>query len=110
MLRLHQAMIEMVTDLVKLVSPSPDSSQLKSVVIDVSPTSSPLLSPDSAVWSDYSPPEPSPTPLLLPTKQEVLHLPDKEDLPHVPTKVDVRKQQQLHIKQLVAYIDERAAY
>ena len=148
MLRLHQAMVEMVTDLVNLVSPSPNFSQLKSVVMDVSPTISPLLSPDSAVSSDYSPPEPSSAVLRLPAEQKLL-LPTKKDESHTRhvledsscmrkelsngrneqlclpkegrkehtscTRKDTaedagRKEQQQHIQQLVAFIDERAAY
>jgi len=55
---LHQAIVGMVTDLVKLKSLN--ASLLYPVVMDVSPI------------TYYSPPEPS---LHLPTMQEVLHLP-----------------------------------
>ena len=117
MLRLHQAMVGMVTDLVKLVSPtnspllSPDSPPLKPVVMDMCPI------------TDYSLLEPS---LHLPGRQEELHLSGKVEPPHLPTKEAAAKQenshprhsddtarkqqQQEHIDKLVAYIDERAAH
>ena len=121
MLRLHQAMVGMATDLVKLVSPtnspllSPNSPPLKPVVMDRCPI------------ADYSLLEPSLRPL---GRQEELHLPPHlptphYSTPHLPIKEAATKQesshpchydtarkqqQQEHIDKLVAYIDERAAH
>ena len=97
MMRLHQAMVKLVTDLIKVVSP-----------------------PTSPLWSSNSPlkQEATTRPSLHSTKEEPLHSTRKEPL-HVATKEvhshtrqfeDVRKQQQLQIDKMVAYIDERAAY
>ena len=79
MLRLHQAMVGMVTDLVKLVSP----------------TNSPLLSPELHLSGKVEPPH-------LPTKEAAA----KQDDSHPRQSDDtVRKQQQQHINKLVPYID-----
>ena len=116
MLRLHQAMVGMATDLVKLVSPtnspllSPNSPPLKPVVLSRCPI------------ADYSLPEPS---LCPPGRQEELHLPPHlltphYSTPHLPTKEAATKQENSHprhydtarkhqqqerIDKLVAYID-----
>ena len=101
MMRLHQALIKLVTDLSKLSSLtllflSPDPSLLKLIVIDVSPV------------SNYSSSEPS---LHLPTRKEPLNLTMKDENSHTCQYEDtVRKKQQQHIQQLVAFIDERAAH
>ena len=52
-------------------------------------------------------PELSLLPLYLPNKEELLHLPIKEDDSQTYQSSDtVRKEQQQHIEQLVAYKDE----
>ena len=86
-MQLHRAMIGLVTDLLKLVSPitsplpSPDSSPMKPAVMDVCPV------------TDYTPSEPL---LNLPGRQEELHLLQKQDDSHHRQSDDtLRKQQQL---------------
>ena len=90
MLRLHQAMVKLVTDLIDVVSlptsPLPDSSS--------------LLKPEPSV-------QPSPH---HSTGKEPLHVATQEVHSHTCQFEDtVRKQQQLQIDKMVAYIDERAA-
>ena len=91
MMRLHRAMVKLVTDLVDVVSP-PTSSL---------PSSGSPLKPKAAA-------QPS---LNHSTRKEPLQVTTREVHSHTRQCEDtVRKQQQLQIDKMVAYIDERAAY
>ena len=89
MMRLHRAMVKLVTDLIDVVSPP--TSPL--------PCSSSPLKPEPAVQ-----------PSLHSTGKEPQQVASKEDNCHTRQSKEVRKQQQLQIDKLVAYIDERAAH
>ena len=97
MLRLHQAMIRLVTDLLNVVSPP--TSPL--------PSSGSPLKPKAAAQPSlhFTRKEP-----LHSTREESLKVATKEVHCHTRQFEDVRKQQQLQIDRMVAYIDERAAY
>ena len=86
MMRLHRAMVKLVTDLIDVVSP----------------LTSPLPSSSSPLK-----PEPAPQPSLPhSTGKEPLRVNTKEVYSHTRHFEDVRKQQQLQIDRMVAYIDE----
>ena len=89
-MRLHRAMVKLVTDLIDVVSPP--TSPL--------PSSNSPLKPEPAV-------QPS---LHHSTGKEPLHVATKEVHSHTRQFEDKRKQQKLQIDKMVAYIDERAAY
>ena len=89
MMRLHQAMVKLVTDLVAVVSPPTLSN----------PSSGSLLKPEAAAQ-----------PSLHSTKKEPLQVATEEAHSHTRQFEDNRKQQQLEIDEMVAYIDKRADY
>ena len=89
MMRLHQEMVKLVTNLVAVVS-SPTPSL---------PSSGSPLKPEAAAQ-----------PSLHPTKKEPLQVATEEAHSHTRQLEDKRKQQQLEIDKMVAYIDKRAAH
>ena len=90
MMRLHQAMVKLVTDLVAVVSP-PNSSL---------PFSGSPLKPEAGA-------EPSPD---HSTRKEPPQVATEKVHSHRQCQDTVRKQQQLEIEKMVAFIDKRADY
>ena len=106
MLRLHQAMIRLVTDLVDVVSPP--TSPLPSSGSPLKPEAAPQPSLHSTRKEPLNSTRKEP---LYSTRKEPLQVATKEVHSHTHQLEDtVRRQQQLHIDRMVAYIDERAAY